>query len=423
MHFTKVSAGLGLLAGVATARPTTTTTLKTRASSGQNVVYWGQNGGGTIENNDLSTYCTADAGIDIIVLAFLYQFGNGNNIPSGTVGQSCFISTSGEGQNCDSVSSAITTCQSNGVKIILSIGGASGAYSLQSADQASSIGTYLWQAYGNSGNSSVQRPFGDAFVNGFDFDLELNNGNEYYADMISALRAGFKEDSSNTYYITGAPQCPIPEPNMGVVIENSQFDYLWPQFYNNNNYTYPCALPINGNAAFNYDGWLNFTAGTPSADAKIFVGVPAAPLAANGGPAGETYYATPDQLATIIEGVESESRFGGIMMWSAGFSDSNVIDGCNYAQQARSILDTGSPCGSGGGSPPSSSTTTSATSTPTTTTTTKSTSTKTTTSATSTATGTVPQWGQCGGIGYTGPTQCQSPYTCVSTGDYWSQCE
>lgn len=38
---------------------------------GQNVVYWGQNGGGTIENNDLSTYCTSTSGIDILVLAFL----------------------------------------------------------------------------------------------------------------------------------------------------------------------------------------------------------------------------------------------------------------------------------------------------------------------------------------------------------------
>ncbi|RWA12446.1 hypothetical protein EKO27_g2639 [Xylaria grammica] len=421
MHFNKVSAGLGFMAGAATAMPTLPTvpsSFKTRQSSDpQNVVYWGQNGGGTIENNDLSAYCTSDAGIDILVLSFLYQWGNGNTIPSGTVGQSCFISNSGEGQNCDDLSAAITKCQSNSVKIILSLGGASGAYSLSSADEAKAIGKYLWEAYGNSGNTSVQRPFGDAFVNGFDFDLELNNGNEFYADMISTLQDSFKSDSSNTYYITGAPQCPIPEPNMGVLIDNARFDYIWPQFYNNNNYTldsYPCALPINGNAAFNYDEWLSYTAGTPSADAKIFVGVPAAPLGANGSPTGETYYATPDQLASIIEGVKGESRFGGIMMWSAGFSDSNVNDGCNYAQQARSILDSGSPCGGSGGSPPSSSTPVGTpTSTPTSTNvpTSMPTGTSTSSAPTATATGSVPQWGQCGGEGYTGPTECQSPYT------------
>ncbi|RYC62980.1 hypothetical protein CHU98_g3217 [Xylaria longipes] len=432
---TCVSAGLGLMAGAATALPTS---IKARQSSSpENVVYWGQNGGGTIENNDLAAYCTDDAGIDILVLSFLYQWGNGNTVPSGTIGQSCFISTSGEGQNCDDLSSAIKTCQGKGVKIILSLGGASGAYSLSSSDEAKKIGTYLWEAYGNSGNSSVQRPFGDAFVNGFDFDLELNNGNQYYPDMISTLRDSFKSDSSNQYYITGAQtnmskaQCPIPEPNMGVLIDNAQFDYLWPQFYNNNNYTYPCALPINGNAPFNYDKWLTYTAGTPSKDAKIFVGVPASPLGANGAPSGETYYATPDQLATIIDGVKTESRFGGIMMWAAGFSDANVIGGCTYAQQAKSILDNGSPCGggsgSGGGSGGGSNTTTTppaGTSTPVPTSTSLPGNTATTSSApASSATGTVSQWGQCGGKGYTGPTACKSPYTCVKTGDYWSQCQ
>lgn len=80
----------------------------------------------------------------------------------------------------------------------------------------------------------------------------MNNGySQYYPAMISTLRENFATDSDNAYYITGAPQCPIPEPNMGIIIGNATFDYIWIQFYNNNNYTYPCALPFNGNAAFN----------------------------------------------------------------------------------------------------------------------------------------------------------------------------
>jgi endo-1,4-beta-xylanase len=31
-------------------------------------------------------------------------------------------------------------------------------------------------------------------------------------------------------------------------------------------------------------------------------------------------------------------------------------------------------------------------------------------------------WGQCGGIGWTGPTTCQSPYTCQVINSYYSQC-
>ncbi|KIO16912.1 glycoside hydrolase family 5 protein [Tulasnella calospora MUT 4182] len=33
----------------------------------------------------------------------------------------------------------------------------------------------------------------------------------------------------------------------------------------------------------------------------------------------------------------------------------------------------------------------------------------------------VPQWGQCGGISYTGDTTCDSPYVCTYQNDYW-QC-
>ncbi|KAF8592886.1 hypothetical protein BDV93DRAFT_594139 [Ceratobasidium sp. AG-I] len=59
-------------------------------------------------------------------------------------------------------------------------------------------------------------------------------------------------------------------------------------------------------------------------------------------------------------------------------------------------------------------------------TTTATTSSSTTTSAapvtTTAASGTVPQYGQCGGNGYSGPTTCVSPYTCVKAHDWYSQC-
>jgi cellulase len=31
-------------------------------------------------------------------------------------------------------------------------------------------------------------------------------------------------------------------------------------------------------------------------------------------------------------------------------------------------------------------------------------------------------YGQCGGNGWTGPTQCQSPYSCKKQNDWYSQC-
>lgn len=344
------------LAGFAAAAPSSS--FAKREASGQTVVYWGQNGGGTIENNDLAAYCTPTSGIDILVLAFLYQYGNNGNIPSGTIGQSCHISTSGEGQNCDGLSSAIRTCREAGVKILVSLGGATSSYSLQSQSQAEEIGQYLWDSYGNSVNKTVKRPFGDNIVDGFDLDIEDSRGSQYYQYMVNKLRENFATDPDNTYYITAAPQCPIPEPNMGEIIKTSKFDYIFVQFYNNNNYTVPCALGINGNAAFNYNNWTAFISDSPSADAKVFIGVPASPLGANGTPSGATYYAKPPELAGIIKEYKTDPHFGGIMLCSAGFSDANVNNGCNYAQQAKSILEKGSPCGSSGGEPPTSAATT-----------------------------------------------------------------
>ncbi|KAH6609977.1 glycoside hydrolase family 18 [Trichoderma cornu-damae] len=371
MFFPKVVSGFGLLAGLVSAAPKP---IASRQAPGAlNVVYWGQNGGGTIENNDLSSYCTSTSSIDIIVLSFLYQWGQGSSALGGTIGQS----------NCDALTAAITTCKNAGVKIILSLGGASAYSSFQTPDQAQQAGQYLWNAYG--GGSGVTRPLGNNIVDGWDLDIESNIGglNSNYIQLVNTLRSNFASDPAHKYVITGAPQCPLPEPNMGVIIQNAQFDYIWVQFYNNNEYAPdPCSLGLPGNAPFNYNDWTSFLQTTPSKNAKLFVGVPAAPLAANGSPSGSIYYATPAQLATIVNDVKGNSNFGGIMMWSAGFSDSNVNDGCNYAQEAKHILLTGSPCSSGPVTvslPPVSSPTTSS---------------KPPGSTGTPPSGTVPQWGQ-----------------------------
>lgn len=310
--------------------------LTINSSLPQTVIYWGQNGGNSVENDDLSAYCSSSAGVDVIVLAFLYQFGNGAPIPAGTIGKSCSISKSGMSSQCENLATSIRKCQSKGVKVILSLGGAVGQYSLSSQSDAESIGQYLWDAYGDTKAEKIHRPFGKTFVDGWDFDIEVSSGNQYYQYLINKLRSNFISDPSNKYYITGAPQCPIPEPNMQNVVTNSQFDYLWIQFYNNPS----CSV----SGPINFRSWVDNIAGTPSANAKIFIGLPASPFAATGTSIGAQYYLEPSSLADLVCEYANEPLFGGIMMWSAGFSDSNIIDGCNYAQQARRILNTGSPC-------------------------------------------------------------------------------
>jgi hypothetical protein len=55
-------------------------------------------------------------------------------------------------------------------------------------------------------------------------------------------------------------------------------------------------------------------------------------------------------------------------------------------------------------------------------TTTTRTTTTTATKSTSASGSAQTHWGQCGGIGWSGPTACDSPYTCQSLNPYYSQC-
>ncbi|KAH8750851.1 glycoside hydrolase superfamily [Diaporthe sp. PMI_573] len=54
--------------------------------------------------------------------------------------------------------------------------------------------------------------------------------------------------------------------------------------------------------------------------------------------------------------------------------------------------------------------------------TTRASTTTTVSSATATGTNEAAHWGQCGGLSWTGPTVCASPYTCTVSNPYYSQC-
>lgn len=172
----------------------------------------------------LGDYCAANEGLDIIVVSFLSSFGNGV-YPSGYLGD-CEVDADGSFSNCESLASDIDSCKSKGIKIFISAAGGGSNWNLVSDGDAKGVAYSLWNSYASpAATSNSPRPFGNTFVDGFDFDVEDNHNNEasqYLGTLVNALRDYFSSDSSNTYFISGAPQCPIPEPNMGDSIMQAQ---------------------------------------------------------------------------------------------------------------------------------------------------------------------------------------------------------
>ncbi|KAB5566692.1 family 74 glycoside hydrolase [Coniochaeta sp. 2T2.1] len=163
------------------------------------------------------------------------------------------------------------------------------------------------------------------------------------------------------------------------------------------------------------------------------------------GPAGNKLYASSDSGASWTD-IQGSQGFGAISSCKLGGS-ANKANQVYVGTNGRGVFYASGAVAGGGGSSTtsvrSSTTTSKSTSTTkgsgtTTSTTTRSTSTtltttiRTSTSATSKSsassvaspspTGVAQHWGQCGGIGWTGPTACVSGYTCQKQNDYYSQC-
>lgn len=251
---------------------------------------------------------------------------------------------------------------------------------------------------------AIDRPFGSAVVDGFDFDFEASTNN--LPAFGQKLRSLMDAAGGKKFYLTAAPQCVFPDAAVGAALNAVSFDFIMIQFYNNWCGVSNFQEGSTTQNAFNFDVWDNWAKTTsPNKNIKLLIGVPAAPGAGGG-------YTSGSKLKAAINWSQKYSNFGGAMMWDM----SQLYSNSAFLGEIVSDISNGPTTTL----PPGGTTTT------TTTTTTATTTTTTTTSSTTspTPTGTlVPQWGQCGGEGYTGPTQCQPPYKCVYGGQWWSSCQ
>ncbi|KAJ3487936.1 hypothetical protein NLG97_g6300 [Lecanicillium saksenae] len=304
--------------GVLVSAAPSSASLKSRATGGKLVIYWGAEDSSTTLDNVCS-----DSSYDIVNLAFLSYFFKDGGYPQLSISTLGGPSDAQQAAGATSLQDgtelvpAIQKCQQAGKLVILSMGGAEGYadVTLQSDAQGEQIAQTIWDLFLGGTNSAPLRPFGSVKLDGIDLDNESHNATGYVA-MTKKFRNLMNSDSSKRYYLTAAPQCPFPDESEPLDV-CQLMDYVWVQFYNNGD----CNIAQSG---FN-DAVQTWSQGI--GNAKLFIGALAS------GADGDQGYVDSNTFISAIQGVQAMNlpNYGGAMLWEAQLAVNNG----NYQQQIR----------------------------------------------------------------------------------------
>lgn len=176
----------------------------------------------------------------------------------------------------------ITTCQqTHGKTITLSIGGATyseGGFS--STSEAQAAAELVWATFGPNQNKSITsdgtkiyRPFGDASVDGFDFDFESTVSNMApFAQALRSLMDATEATDGKHRLLTAAPQCPFPDAADDQFLSGAlavKMDAVFVQFYNNY-----CGVQsfVSGSSTqnnFNFEAWDKWAKSSKNPAVKV----------------------------------------------------------------------------------------------------------------------------------------------------------
>lgn len=226
--------------------------------------------------------------------------------------------------------------------------------SISSDSSAITFAIFLWQAFGPIQDGYTgPRPFGDAVVDGFDFDIESiikadqDPADAYrgYGTMVNTLREVFALEpaDSKTYYISASPQCIVPDQHLSLAIETSWFDFLFIQFYN----TPQCSARAYFDHTFgayggpptdiSFDAWVEYVLQNSfNPDVKLYLGLPADEKAAY----NPEHYLTRQEAKKILHHFQCKypESFSGAMLYEATYSENNSLNGESYAQTLKKAL-------------------------------------------------------------------------------------
>ncbi|RMZ29033.1 hypothetical protein D0859_06882 [Hortaea werneckii] len=305
-------------------------------------VYWGQTP--TTTADGLLQLCE-NADVDIVILAFLNQFypENGQGYPGINFGPACDPASINQQEkspgllDCTRFATQIQACQALGKPVLLSLGGYLANTSFVSDNQAEHFAETLWNLFGAGREELGIRPFGpDVVLDGFDIDNE-NHNTSFYNTFATALRKQFDKDPKmKRYYISAAPQCPIPDESIPIEAMR-QAEFVWVQFYNNPS----CNLNSTGFGKSVQDWAVQLANGTSSGNAtavgkgpKMYIGASAFAEAGSG-------YVNGSELAGYLAKVKDLSlpNLGGVMLWDGTMGALNVDEfGASYLDYAKAAV-------------------------------------------------------------------------------------
>ena len=304
------------------------------AESEDNVaVYYGTTP--ATKKGGLSSLCS-NPNVDIVILSFVFSFFDANGYPSIDFGPGCSGQTPSQTdtapglKDCSALAPEIAACQALDKKVLLSLGGYNSNTSFTSDTQATEFASALWNLFGpGDGLDAGLRPFGsDIIIDGFDIDNE-NHNTDHYETFAIALREQFDSDDSKTYYLSAAPQCPIPDESIPIGALQ-QADFVWVQFYNNPS----CNIDTPGFRQ-SFQAWSDLLAsGTQVRGPRLYIGAAGFEGAGSG-------YVKGSGLGTRVRTARGlyVENFGGVMLWDGSEATLNVDQyGVDYLGYAKAAL-------------------------------------------------------------------------------------
>lgn len=203
-------------------------------------------------------------------------------------------------------------------------------YYLPTPDVANWFAEFLLGAYGPPTAewkaAGKPRPFGDAYVDGFDLDLEAAEWDVPSKDMLYANYDVFGKyiKAHSSMLLSGAPQCVVPDARIFLALKEVPFDFLFTQFYN----TWTCSaakavqdMKNNAESTFTFNTWISWLkANSKNPDIKLYLGLAAGE---DGLPTHKDHYLAPEDANMLVQSLQGDSMFGGVMLWEATVSKNN----------------------------------------------------------------------------------------------------